>query len=171
MKLGHKAAIKDARKDTAARQRSTIKGDISEIIAPWSMNTVDSVKELNFLGSPIDFVGFKGLDGEGDIDIKFIEVKSGKSRLNKNQRRIRDAVAAKRIEWVEVRVRDAEIEIEEEEKKEDTADKIGPHYSGVESEWQGFSLKAFFTGLMFSCLLYTSPSPRDRSLSRMPSSA
>ena len=113
MKLGHKAAIKDARKDTAARQRSTIKGDISEIIAPWSMNTVDSVKELRFLGDPIDFVGFKGLDGEGDIDIKFIEVKLGKSRLNKNQRRIRDAVAAKRIEWVEVRVRDAEIEIEE----------------------------------------------------------
>ncbi len=113
MKLGHKAAIKDARKDTAARQRSTIKGDISEIIAPWSMNTVGSVKELRFLGDPIDFVGFKGLDGEGDIDIKFIEVKLGKSRLNKNQRRIRDAVAAKRIEWVEVRVRDAEIEIEE----------------------------------------------------------
>ena len=26
-------------------------------------------------------------------------------------------------------------------------------------------------GLFFNCLLYTSPSPRDRSLSRMPSSA
>ena len=117
MKLGHKAAIKDARKDTAARQRSTIKGDISEIIAPWSMNTVDSVKELKFLGNPIDFVGFKGLDGEGDIDIKFIEVKSGKSRLNKNQRRIRDAVDAKRIEWVEVRIKESEIEIEEKLKK------------------------------------------------------
>ena len=113
MKLGHKDAIKDARKDTAARQRSTIKGDISEIIAPWSIQSVNSVKELNFIGSPIDFVGFKGLDGDGEIEIKFIEVKSGKSRLNKNQRRIRDAVAAKRIEWVEVRVKDTEIEIEE----------------------------------------------------------
>ena len=49
MKLGHKAAIKDARKDTAARQRSTIKGDISEIIAPWSLKSVNSVKELNFM--------------------------------------------------------------------------------------------------------------------------
>tara|TARA_B110001454_G_scaffold40072_1_gene39378 strand:- start:712 stop:1146 length:435 start_codon:yes stop_codon:yes gene_type:complete len=113
MKLNQNAAIKEARKDTAARQRSTIKGDISEIVAPWSMNTVDSVKELKFLGNPIDFVGFKGLDGEGDIDIKFIEVKSGKSRLNKNQRRIRDAVDAKRIEWVEVRIKESEIEIEE----------------------------------------------------------
>ena len=113
LKLAHRAAIKEARKDTSNRQRSVIKGQISEVIAPWSMKAVNSVKELNFMGDPIDFVGFKGLDGEGDIDIKFIEVKSGKSRLNKNQRRIRDAVAAKRIEWVEVRVRDTEIEIEE----------------------------------------------------------
>ena len=113
MKLGHKDAIKDARKDTAARQRSTIKGDISEIIAPWSIKSVNSVKELNFMGSPIDFVGFKGLDGDGEIEIKFIEIISGKSKLNKNQRRIRDAVIAKRIEWVEVQVKDTEIEIEE----------------------------------------------------------
>jgi len=113
MKLTQKAAIKDARKDTAARQRSIIKGDISEIIAPWSIKSVNSVKELNFMGSPIDFVGFKGLDGDDEIEIKFIEIKSGKSKLNKNQRRIRDAVAAKRIEWVEVRVKDTEIEIEE----------------------------------------------------------
>ncbi len=113
LKLAHKAAIKDARKDTGNRQRSIIKGQISEVLAPWSIESVNSVKELNFLGSPIDFVGFKGLDGEGDIDIKIIEVKSGKSKLNKNQRRIRDAVVAKRIEWVEVRVKDTEIEIEE----------------------------------------------------------
>ena len=111
--FAHRTAINDARKDTGNRQRSIIKGQISEVLAPWSIESVNSVKELNFLGSPIDFVGFKGLDGDGDIEIKFIEVKSGKSRLNKNQRRIRDAVTAKRIEWVEVRVRDTEIEIEE----------------------------------------------------------
>ena len=113
LKLVHRTAIDDARKDTGNRQRSIIKGQISEVIAPWSIESVNSVKELSFLGSPIDFVGFKGLDGEGDIDIKFIEVKSGNSRLNKNQRRIRNAVAAKRIEWVEVRVKESEIEIEE----------------------------------------------------------
>ena len=113
LKIAQRAALTDARKDTGNRQRSIIKGQISEVLAPWSIESVNSVKELNFLGSPIDFVGFKGLDGEGDIDIKFIEVKSGKSRLNKNQRRIRDAVAAKRIEWVEVRVKDTEIEVEE----------------------------------------------------------
>ena len=106
-------AVKKAREDSVKRQRSIIKGDISEIIAPWSMTIVNSVKELNFIGNPIDFIGFKGLDGEGEIDIKIIEVKTGKSKLNKNQRRIRDAVGAKRIEWIEVRIKDSEIDIVE----------------------------------------------------------
>ena len=110
LKLAHEGQIKAARKDSTDRQRSTIKGQISETIAPWSMNAVNSVKELNFIGNPIDFVGFKGLDGEDDVEIKFIEVKSGNSKLNKNQRRVRDAVKAKRIEWVEVRINGIQIE-------------------------------------------------------------
>ena len=103
--------ILEARKDSNKKQRATIKGQISETLAPWSMTVVDSVSELNFLGNPIDFIGFKGLDGKGDVDIKFIEVKSGKSKLNSNQRRVRDAVNAKRIDWVEVRI--SEIQVEE----------------------------------------------------------
>ena len=110
LKLEHEGEIRAARKDSTDRQRSTIKGQISETLAPWSMNAVNSVKELNFLGNPIDFVGFKGLDGEGEVEIKFIEVKSGKSKLNKNQRRVRDAVKAKRIEWVEVRINEIQVE-------------------------------------------------------------
>ena len=104
LKLEHEGQIRAARKDSNDRQRSTIKGQISETLAPWSMDAVNSVKELNFIGNPIDFVGFKGLDGEGEIEVKFIEVKSGKSKLNKNQRRVRDAINAKRIEWVEVKI-------------------------------------------------------------------
>ena len=103
--------ILEARKDSVKKQRATIKGQISETLAPWSMTVVDSVSELNFLGNPIDFIGFKGLDGKGDVDIKFIEVKSGKSKLNQNQKRVKDAVIAKRIEWVETRI--SEIPIEE----------------------------------------------------------
>jgi|TARA_B100001996_G_scaffold73182_1_gene53782 predicted Holliday junction resolvase-like endonuclease len=102
-------AINNARKDSLKRQRAIIKGDISEIIAPWSMTVVNSVAELNFLGNPIDFVGFKGLDGDNQIEIKFIEVKSGRSKLNKNQQRIRNAVEEKRIEWVEVRLQEVEV--------------------------------------------------------------
>ena len=36
--------------------------------------------------------------------------------------------------------------------------------------WKGFSLR-WYNELFNNCLLYTSPSPRDRTRSRMPSSA
>ena len=110
LKLEHEGQIRAARKDSNERQRNTIKGQVSETIAPWLMNAVNSVKELNFLGNPIDFVGFKGLDGDGEVEIKFIEVKTGKSKLNKNQRRVKAAVMAKKVQWVEVRINDTDIE-------------------------------------------------------------
>ena len=52
-------AEKAARKDSTNRQRAILKGQISETLAPWSIDAVNSVKELSFLGNPIDFIGFK----------------------------------------------------------------------------------------------------------------
>ena len=46
--------------------------------------------------------------------------------------------------------------------------KIGEEY-GAEEKW--FRFEAFGKGDARACLLYTSPSPRDATLSRMPSSA
>ena len=107
----HKSDLKNVRKDSTNRQRGILKGQISELIAPWLLKSVDSVKELNFLGNPIDFIGFKGLDGDGEVDIKLIEVKTGKSRLNKNQKRVKEAVESNRVSWVEVKIEtDAVIE-------------------------------------------------------------
>ena len=101
----HASDIERERKDAINSSRSIIKGQISEILAPWVMTTVNSVKELNFLGNPIDFVGFKGIDNKNEkVEIKFIEVKTDTSSLSTKQRKIRDAVKDKRIEWVEVRI-------------------------------------------------------------------
>ena len=96
---GHKDQLKEAveiaREDSKKRQRAVLKGGISEIIAPWALEGVNSVKELRFLGSPIDFIGFNGLDIDGEINIKFIEIKTGKSRLTRDEKRIKEAVEAK----------------------------------------------------------------------------
>ena len=96
---------KKARKDSTKRQRAILKGGISEIIAPWALEGVNSVKELRFLGSPIDFIGFNGLDIDGEINIKFIEIKTGKSRLTKEEKRIKEAVEAKRVEWQTIEIK------------------------------------------------------------------
>ena len=42
--------------------------------------------------------------------------------------------------------------------------------SRLATVWGGFSTK-WYVALFTNCLLYTSPSPRDRQKSRMPSSA
>ena len=97
---------KATRKDSTSRQRAILKGQISETLAPWSIKAVNSVKELSFLGNPIDFVGFKGLDGDGEIEIKFIEIKTGNSKLTKSEKRIKEAVLAKRISWSTIQVID-----------------------------------------------------------------
>ena len=97
-------AEKAARKDSTNRQRAILKGQISETLAPWSIDAVNSVKELSFLGNPIDFIGFKGLDTDEEIEIKIIEIKTGNSRLNKSEKRIKEAVLAKRVDWKTIHV-------------------------------------------------------------------
>ena len=46
-----------------------------------------------------------------------------------------------------------------------------PNYKGLTSMHFYAWKKGLKTGLYYFCLLYTSPSPRDRTRSRMPSSA
>ena len=53
--------------------------------------------DCRFLGDPIDLVTFNGCCQNKIESISFIEVKSGKARLNKNQRRVRDAVQDKKV--------------------------------------------------------------------------
>lgn len=50
-----------------------------------------------FLGNPIDGIAF-------DEDyIKFIEIKTGSSQLNKKQKQIKDQIQNKKIKWFELR--------------------------------------------------------------------
>ena len=49
--------------------------------------------------------------------------------------------------------------------------KNGMYFVGMYEEQHSIAAKKFFESIPMSCLLYTSPSPRDRTRSRMPSSA
>lgn len=52
----------------------------------------------------MDFLFFKGMDEQNITDVVFLEVKTGKSSLNATERRLRDAIREKRVEWREYRV-------------------------------------------------------------------
>lgn len=74
-------------------------GLISEKLAPFLDDFDFNPNGLTFLGNPIDYIHF------GSGEITFIEVKSGKSRLSKKQRQIRDAIADGNINWYEFRIK------------------------------------------------------------------
>jgi len=87
-------------------------GHIAEKVSPFLKGFPMDPQKVHFLGNPIDYIGF---DENG---VSLIEVKSGKSRLSKVQRDIRDAVKAKKITWHEFRIDGEElIEIDTEEEE------------------------------------------------------
>ncbi|HXL10861.1 MAG TPA: Holliday junction resolvase-like protein, partial [Gemmatimonadales bacterium] len=61
-------------------------------------------KDARFLGTPVDLVVFDGLD-EGQLRrVVFIEVKTGEGALSVRERQVRDAVQARQVDWIELRV-------------------------------------------------------------------
>ena len=73
-------------------------GQISEQLAPFLNQFPYNPKQCQFLGMPIDYIHF------GDDKITLIEIKSGKARLSKKQRHIRDLVKDGKVEWDEIRI-------------------------------------------------------------------
>jgi len=95
----------EIRKDSVNRSRSTLKGRISEQMAPLLPEFPFSLADARFIGNPIDFVVFDGYtkakDDKSDrIDVVLVEVKKGKkSRLSREEALIRNAVEEGRVTW------------------------------------------------------------------------
>ena len=94
---------KNIKESAIQHSLSTIIGKVGEHIAPVVIfaNYGINPKDLRFLGTPVDYIGFKGLsDGELE-EILFIEVKSGKTKnLTERERQIKDIVEARKVKWV-----------------------------------------------------------------------
>ena len=61
-------------------------------------------EDVNFLGKPIDFVGFTNTSSAAKCEVHFIEVKSGSAFLSQKQKNIKKAIQEGRVKWHEVRV-------------------------------------------------------------------
>lgn len=86
-------------------QRPVIKGKISEQIFPLLYDKAGNLADFRFIGNPIDYVVFEGLSDIGaNVNIKFIEVKTGNARINAAETRIKDAVEDGRVSWEEVKL-------------------------------------------------------------------
>jgi len=74
-------------------------GKTLEKILPIMEDFKWQLPDCRFLGDPIDLLTFNGLSVNNIDSISFIEVKSGKARLNKNQKLVKEAVEDNRVKY------------------------------------------------------------------------
>ncbi len=96
--------IEGHRADAIARSRAVLAGHFSEQLAPYLPNFPFKPTECKFIGKPVDFLVFEGLDEKSIQKVHFVEVKSGKSNLSGTEKSLKDAILNGRVEWHEYRV-------------------------------------------------------------------
>lgn len=72
-------------------------GQLTEQWIPFSSKYPYNSQNFRFIGKPVDGVSFE------DDKIVFVEFKSNKASLNDSQRRVRELVKEKKVEWFELR--------------------------------------------------------------------
>jgi predicted Holliday junction resolvase-like endonuclease len=96
--------LPDYRKEAILKSRAVIGGQFSEQLAPYLPDFNFLPTECKFVGKPIDFLVFKGMDEKEINEIVFVEVKSGNSKLSSQERSLREAIEKKNVRWVEYRI-------------------------------------------------------------------
>ena len=91
--------IAKQRKQAIKQSRSVILGEVSEKMLPIFPDFPYHSKDLVFVGKGVDYIIFDGLS-EGELrDIIFLEIKTGKGQLNKNERMIQQFLSTKRARY------------------------------------------------------------------------
>jgi predicted Holliday junction resolvase-like endonuclease len=94
------------RQDAIQRSQSVIIGKVTEHLIPYMPDFIYNPKDARFIGSPVDFIIFDGLnDDTGEVkEVVFVEIKTNKSSLNARERQVRNAIRECKVKWVELRV-------------------------------------------------------------------
>lgn len=92
------------RKDAIMKSRAVLGGQFSEQLAPFLPNFPFLPTECKFLGKPIDFIVFKGMDEKNITEVIFVEAKSGKSKLSSQEKGLKEAIEKKKVRWEEYRI-------------------------------------------------------------------
>lgn len=96
--------IPSVRESAIKQSRAVLSGQFSEQIAPYLPDFPFKPTEARFIGKPIDFIVFKGMDDKNIDEVIFVEMKSGQSQLSKVQKTLKSTVQNKKISWHEYKV-------------------------------------------------------------------
>ena len=120
------AALPEHRQDAIMRSRAVLGGHFSENLAPYLPDFPFVPTECRFVGKPVDFIVFKGMDEKKIDEVVFVEVKSGNAKLTEHEKNLKETIDKKRVKWVEYRIP------EELTKKGNIDDKIKDFVNGDE---------------------------------------
>lgn len=96
--------IPSYRRDAILKSRAVLGGHFSEQLAPFLPDFPFKPNECLFMGKPIDFIVFQGMDEKEINKVTFVEVKSGKARLSPQEKNLKEAIDKKKVEWAEYRI-------------------------------------------------------------------
>ena len=99
-----KDKLPEIRQEAAAKSRSVLRGLFSEQLAPYLPDFPYSPTEVRFIGKPVDFIVFEGMDEKNIKHVRFVEVKSGSSALTQQEKNLRNAIDAKKVSFEEYRM-------------------------------------------------------------------
>lgn len=125
--LKHTKMSKDKTKYYKKKQASIISmkksseirlGKIGENMAPFMKGWPYDPNRFRFVGSPVDGLQFT------DNEIIFIEIKTGKSKLNSNQKLARDLIRRGKVSFATFRVDETGTQLRKEIRREDGTIKI-----------------------------------------------
>ena len=92
------------RKQAIIQSRAVIGGQFSEQLAPYLPGFNYLPTECKFIGKPIDFLVFKGMDNKNIEEVIFVEIKSGKSKVSPQEKNLKKVIENKRVSWMEYRI-------------------------------------------------------------------
>lgn len=96
-------SVRKERSDAVKRSQSVILGSVYEKILPFLPGFPYSPKDMVFIGKGFDYLVLDGLSMGNLKRIVFLEVKTGTSKLNANERQVRETVASRRVAFEEYR--------------------------------------------------------------------
>ena len=103
-KKQHEEKIPDIREDAIKKSRAVLSGQFSEQIAPYLPQFPFKPTEARFIGKPVDFVVFRGMDEKSINEVVFVEVKTGQSQLSKVEKSLKETIQNKKVNWYDYRV-------------------------------------------------------------------
>jgi len=100
---------KTIRQDAIDRSKAVLNGKMWEQIFPFTKDFEYNPSDARFVGAPVDFIIFDGASEDNIQQVIFYEIKTGKSKLNKQENNLKKAIQNKNVIWKTVNVTLPEI--------------------------------------------------------------